>query len=215
MSNWYDEVLKHSTRLASEQLIKIAAPNCKEPNEWSAWISMYCSKAKYDITGEELAMFLAQISHESNDLNVFEENLNYSAKRLTQVWPSRFKSVEYAQQFAYNPEALANKVYGNRLGNRGESSGDGYRYRGSGLIQLTGRANFKSCAEDTGLDIVENPDLLRTDKESAVISACWYWDKYVTMGSVEKVTKAINGSYNGLEDRRERFERIVKFMENR
>jgi putative chitinase len=127
---------------------------------------------KFDIlTPHRAAAFLAQIAHESAEFNKLVENLNYSATRLMKVWPKRFTTIEKAQQYAKNAEKLANYVYANRLGNSDESSGDGWRFRGRGLIQLTGRANYRSTGEATGLALENNPDLLLEPTASAMAAA--------------------------------------------
>lgn len=124
---------------------------------------------------QRMAAFLAQVAHESSELNRLEENLNYSAKRLRAVWPKRFPNLKVAQQFAGNPEKLANRVYAGRLGNGDEASGDGWKYRGRGLIQLTGKSNYTSCGNALGVDLVASPELLLQPAQAAR-SAAWFWN---------------------------------------
>lgn len=151
-------------------------------------------------TDRRVASFLAQISVESGRLTTVEENLNYSAVRLTQVWPNRFPSLAAAKPYANNPRALANKTYGGRYGNTAPD--DGWRYRGRGLKQLTFKDNYARASKDGGVDFVNNPDLLLLP-QYAVLTAGMYWqwingnayaDKLDTTG----LTKAVNGGLNGL-----------------
>lgn len=178
----------------------------------------YCDK--YEInTALRLAHFLAQVNRESNDMRVIEENLNYSAKRLLQVFPKYFKTFDEAKMYEYRPEKIANRVYANRMGNGDEASGDGWRYRGRGLIQLTGKNNylkFSKWYNDSKI-FVDNPDLL-LQPQFAVLSAFFYWTtRKINDMIIEKadqyevckgITKVINGGYNGLDDRWQRFKII-------
>lgn len=149
----------------------------------------------------EVPDFLGQVLHESGMLERLEENLNYSAERMTQVWPSRFPTVASAQPYARNPEALANKVYAGRLGN--VLPGDGYRYRGRGLLQVTGLANYAALAKVLGVDLVGNPDQLAQPAMALRASLAW-WEGNVpdgVMGDIVKVTKRVNGGTVGLDHR--------------
>lgn len=122
------------------------------------------------------AAFLAQVGHESGQLRQLVENLNYSADALVRTWPSRF-TAETAQAYARQPEKIANRVYGGRMGNGPEASGDGWRYRGRGLIQLTGRANYRAAGQALGLPLEEQPELLE-QPEQAAQSAAWWWAQH-------------------------------------
>lgn len=122
------------------------------------------------------AAFLAQIGHESGQLRVLVENLNYSADALVRTWPSRF-TAQTAPAYARNPEKIANRVYGGRMGNGPESSGDGWRYRGRGLIQLTGRDNYRAGGAGLGLPLEDQPELLDRSDHAAQ-SAAWWWAKH-------------------------------------
>lgn len=149
--------------------------------------------------------FLAQVAHESGGLQFTEENLNYSVQGLLSVFKKYFPTTDIANQYARQPKKIANRVYANRMGNGNEASGDGYKYRGRGLIQLTGKVNYQKCSDDTGIDIVSNPDLL-LQPEWALTSACWFWqknklNKYADQDDVIMVTKIINGGTHGLNDR--------------
>lgn len=164
---------------------------------------------KYGIAESKLrlAHFFAQILHESGCLRFNMENLNYSAKALRAVFGKYFKTEDEADAYARNPEKIANRVYGSRMGNGDESSGDGWKYRGRGLIQLTGKDNYQAFAEWLGDDkILDDPDLVAT--EYAVHSAVFFWDKnnlnaIADQDDVRKLTKRINGGENGLAHRRE------------
>ena len=160
---------------------------------------------RYEInTPERVAMFMAQVGHESGGLKRREENLNYSAQRLTQVFPKYFRDVD-PNDYARNPEKIASRVYGNRMGNGDEDSGDGYRYRGRGFIQLTGKNNYKAFADAMGMSLDEAVDYLST-AEGAAMSAAWFWDMRnlnadADRGDVVTVTKKINGGTIGLHER--------------
>lgn len=156
-------------------------------------------------TPRRIRHFMAQAANETGGLARLEENLNYSAKRLTQVWKKRFPTIAAATPYAKNPEKLANKVYGGRLGN--DKAGDGWRYRGSGILQTTGKENFTEVETDTGLPVVSQPQLLRTFP-GALQAACIYWkkrgiNKLADRDDIEGVTKAVNGGLIGLDDRKE------------
>lgn len=154
-------------------------------------------------TLEQQASFLGQCAHESNGFTALVENLNYKAESLCKVWPKRFPSLEAAQPYHRNPEAIANKVYANRMGNGDEESGDGWNFRGRGLIQLTGRDNYRACGEALGADLESDPDLVSTPMYAA-LSAGWFWHKNHLNNIAEDitaVTKKINGGTHGLEDR--------------
>jgi putative chitinase len=159
---------------------------------------------RFDIsTPERQAAFIGQCAHESGNFKTLQENLNYSAKGLNATWPSRFASEEAAQPFHRNPEKIANKVYSGRMGNTEE--GDGWKYRGRGLIQLTGKDNYRLASDALGVDFVANPDLVLT-KENAALTAAWYWNKRGLNKEADAkdftgMTKKINGGTIGLADR--------------
>lgn len=163
--------------------------------------------AKYGIRSKDMPFFMGQCAAETAGFTRLEENLYYtSAKRLMQVWPSRFKTEAAAKPYVRNPEKLANNVYASRLGNGPPSSGDGWRYRGSGMKQTTGKYNFGEVQDVTGLPVVEHPEMLRRFPE-ALESACIYWRKrslgrFVDANDIVGLTKAIQGGRGGLEDRR-------------
>ena len=161
---------------------------------------------EYEInTSERVAAFLAQCTHESGGFKRLKENLNYRWESLRKVFPKYFPTDELAQEYAHKQEQIANRVYGGRMGNGDESSGDGFRYCGRGLIQLTGRNNYTKFAESIGMAVEEVPSLLETF-EGAVKSACWFWktnnlNQYADAGDILTMTKRINGGTIGLEDR--------------
>ena len=174
--------------------------------------------AQYGINAnaKRLAHFMAQLSHESSGFSLDRENLNYgSAARLCQVWPARFPSEDAAAPYVRNEEKLANRVYGDRLGNN--QPGDGYKFRGRGLIQITGRANYAEHGQKLNIDLVNAPDLA-LDGEHAIRIAAMFWNSRAKSsgrsmneladdGNIEQITRRINGGLTGLPDRRARFDK--------
>lgn len=165
----------------------------------------------YDInTPRRIAAFVAQCAHESGGFMVLKENLNYKPATLRKIFPKYFPTDELAQDYCNRPnrqEAIANKVYASRMGNGDESSGDGWRFCGRGLIQLTGRSNYQSFADSLEMNINDVPAYLATF-EGAAQSACWFWEtnklnEFADKGKdgIANLTKRINGGYIGLEDR--------------
>ena len=149
-------------------------PNCKDPDGWvDAMNEVF---PKYEInTPERIASFIAQCGHESGGWRVFSENLNYSAKALDAIFGKYFKrAARDSEPYHRQPEKIANVVYANRMDNGDTDSGDGWKYRGRGPIQLTGKKNYSSFAEDMDVDVVDNPDMVSEDKETALMSAIWY-----------------------------------------
>lgn len=179
---------------------------------------------RYQIVGtRRQAHFLAQVGHESMSFLATTENLNYSATALQSTFGKYFPTDALAEAYARQPEKIANRVYADRMGNGSESSGDGWRYRGRGFIQLTGKDNYRRFASDTGTDVVSQPDLIADHMELAVGSACWYWqsrniNRYADGGSsgdpnnIVIITKLINGGVNGLADRTDRFEQAMSAL---
>lgn len=188
----------------TEQLAKILKMKPAKAGEWIDAINE--TFEKFDIsTPERQACFLGQCAHESGGFTALSENLNYSAASLCRVWPKRFPTMTDGQNCERNPQKIANKVYASRMGNGDEESGEGYAYRGRGLIQLTGKSNYQACGEALGVDLVENPDLVATPQYAA-LSAGWFWNKnklnaYADKGDMEGLTKKINGGTHGIEDR--------------
>lgn len=173
--------------------------------------------AKYDIsTPKRQAAFIGQCAHESANFTKLEENLNYKPERLMQVWPSRFPDLPTAMKYAHDPIKLANKVYANRMGNGSEESGEGAKYHGRGLIQLTGKELYGNCGSNIGVDLLSNPGLLATP-EYAALSAGWFWNKkglnaLADAGDFETMTKRINGGVLGLEDRKAKIAKALQVL---
>lgn len=169
-------------------------------------------------TANRLIHFMAQVSHECGGGTLYEENLSYRAARIGQVFPKYFRGVSTAA-YAHNPRALGNRVYGGRMGNRPGTS-DGYDYRGRGIIQITGRDGYAEVAKISGLDLVDHPELATEPQNLlAIAAAFWTWKnlnavvdgtrtvKGYARGSIEAVTKIVNGGQNGIADRRAWFKR--------
>ena len=162
-------------------------------------------------TPARVAAFCAHLAHESGQLQRWTENLSYRWERLRQVFPKYFPSDAEARPFDRKPERIANRVYANRMGNGPEASGDGWRYRGRGPIQLTGKDNYRACGQGIGVDLVDDPDLLATP-EPGCLAAAWFWARnglnaLADAGDFVTITRRINGGLNGLAERREFWER--------
>jgi putative chitinase len=173
---------------------------------------------RYSInTNSRLAMFLAQIGHESGSLARVEENLNYtSPERLQQIFPRHFTTLDMARQYVGKPEWIGSRVYANRLGNGPEATGDGFRYRGRGLIQVTGKANYAEMAYLLALPLVGQPELLMLP-QNAALSAGAFWNarqlnRFADAGQFEQTTRIINGGLHGHTDRVARFKRALTFL---
>lgn len=162
--------------------------------------------AKFNINSpRQQAAFIGQCGHECGHFKVLQENLNYRAATLMKLWPKRFPTQEIADQYAGNPKKIANMVYANRMGNRDEASGDGYRFRGRGCIQLTGHANYFHAGKALGIDFVLQPDLVATPAYAA-LTAGWFWSTHDCNNLAENsnwtgLTKKINGGAIGLQAR--------------
>ena len=160
---------------------------------------------KYEInTSKRQACFIGQCMHESGGFKFLHENLNYSAKALMATWPSRFPNIEVASEYERKPEKIADKVYGGRMGNT--EDGDGRKYIGRGLIQLTGKDNYKAASDALGEDLVANPQLVE-EPRFAALTAGWFWNKkglnaLADAMDVETMTKRINGGSIGIDDRK-------------
>jgi len=171
----------------------------------------------YEIdTAERLAAFLAQCAHESGGFTTIKENLNYRAVTLRKVFPKYFPTDELAQQYAGNQQAIANCVYANRMGNGSEESGDGYRYCGRGLIQVTGRDNYTWFADSLEITPEDASEYMETF-EGAAQSACWFWEtnnlnQWADRGDIVTLTKRINGGTIGLEDRKKHYEHALHVL---
>lgn len=172
---------------------------------------------KYEInTVNRLAGFLAQCGHESAGFTVLKENLNYSAEGLTKTFKKYFPTLAVAQPYARQPEKIANRVYANRMGNGPESSGDGYKFRGRGAIQLTGRSNYTRYASDLDMSIDEVIANLET-LDGAIESACWFWknnglNSICDKNDIVAMTRIVNGGDNGLEDRKKHYSHAKEIL---
>jgi putative chitinase len=192
-----------SFTFTKEQLQSIIGNN---PNLDGWYEALSSVLPEYEIDSpQRVSAFIAQCTHESGGFKRLKENLNYKWESLRKVFPKYFPTDELAQEYAHKPEQIANRVYGGRMGNGDESSGDGFRYCGRGLIQLTGRNNYTKFAESIGMAVEEVPALLETF-EGAVKSACWFWktnnlNQFADAGDILTMTKRINGGTIGLEDR--------------
>jgi len=171
------------------------------------WVdALNASFSKFNIsTPIQQASFIGQCSHECGNFKTLSENLNYRAETLMKLWKSRFPTIDIANEYARNPKKIANKVYSSRMGNRDEASGDGYRFRGRGCIQLTGHANYFHAGQACGEDFVMNPDLVATPRYAAM-TAGWFWsthklNQYADARDYATMTRKINGGTIGLDDR--------------
>ncbi len=178
----------------------------KEPELWYNALCEYLPQFQIT-TPARVAGFIAQCQHESLDFTFLQENLNYSAKGLMGIFKKYFPTEDIANAYARKPQMIANRVYSSRMGNGDEASGDGWRFRGRGILQITGRSNYTQCSRDLFQDdiLVNDPDLLRTP-EYAVLTACWFWHKnglnqICDKGDIVLLSKRINGGTIGLEDR--------------
>lgn len=188
-------------------------PACKDADKFCNLLDNLLPVAGID-TKERVNMFLAQCGHESGGFTAFSENLNYSAKGLRTVFPKYFPDDSIANAYERNPEKIANKVYANRMGNGPESSGDGWKYRGRGILQCTGKDNYTAFSKDMNIDAVNNPDLLSTDLSVAIKSAIWFWNKnnlnkFADTKDIVGATKKINGGTIGLEDRQDKLKKLM------
>lgn len=171
----------------------------------------------YDInTPRRVAAFIAQCAHESGGFKFLKENLNYRAESLMRVWPRYFPDLATAQRYAGKQEMIANCAYANRMGNGPEESGDGWKFCGRGLIQLTGRNNYQAFADSIETNIEDIPAFLATF-EGAVQSACWFWEnnnlnQWADAGDIVTLTKRINGGTLGLADRQKHYEHALHVL---
>jgi putative chitinase len=176
--------------------------------------------AKFQInTPLRISHFLAQCAHESGNFKTVNENLNYGAKGLLRTFKKYFPTEAKALQYERKPEKIANLVYANRMGNGAESSGDGFKYRGRGYIQLTGKVNYESFNKMVDEDIIVNPNLVAT--KYPLLSAAWFWnsrllntlaDKGATEVAVILITKKVNGGVHGLNDRLDKFKKFYSIL---
>lgn len=183
-------------------------------DKWVDALNATCDKFEIN-TPERIAGFLSQIGHESGGLKFVVENLNYRADVLLLFWPKRF-TLELAQASAMKPEKIANIAYCNKNGNGDEASGEGWKYRGRGLIQLTGKDNYTAFGNSCGVDAVSNPEIVESP-DAAALSAGWFWSTHrlnalADAKDVVGMTKRINGGTNGLDDRQMRYQKLIDYF---
>ena len=202
--------------MITKEHLRSAIPDAKDSSIEKYYEPLIAAMEHYKINNKNrIAAFLANLAHESAAFNTIEENLNYSAQRLVAVWPKHFRG-RNLRLYHRQPQKIANLVYANRMGNGDKNSGDGWRYRGRGLIQLTGKDNYQMFSDAIDADIVSNPDWILTP-EGATISAGWFWNsrKLNSLADVEdlkEITRKINGGYHGHEDRVKRYRHIKKVL---
>jgi putative chitinase len=190
-------------------------PNNQYADQWCDALNKILPDYKIDTPGR-VCGFIAQCAHESAEFTALKENLNYRKESLQRVFGKYFKDEAVAAQYAHNQEAIANRVYANRMGNGDEASGDGYRYCGRGLIQLTGKDNYQAFADSLEMPVTDVPEYLATF-EGAVQSACWFWEtnnlnQWADNNDMVTLTRRINGGDNGLEDRIKHYEHALKVL---
>jgi len=173
---------------------------------------LFDAATKWEVSVAALPMFLAQLAHESGMFKDMSENMNYAnASQIRRTWPKRFANNSAAVAFVRKPERLANFVYANRLGNGDAASGDGWKYRGRGAIQITGKDNYRDAGEALGLPLLEEPELLE-EPVHAADAAGWFWKSHGLnrfASNINDCTRAINGGLNGLPDRMRLYEPCV------
>ena len=199
--------------IITPQLIKVMAPDCSDPDTVSAKMNQFLPGFSIN-TQKRVLHFIAQLGHESS-LNPIPENLNYSAQGLLKTFPMYFTQ-STAADYARQPARIANRVYADRMGNGPESSGDGYRYRGRGFIQLTGKNNYVSYGTQLKLDLVGNPDLLLQIGVGIQVAARFFINngiiQYCDANNIYEITRRINGGQNGIEDRLNRYQAGTEFL---
>lgn len=208
---------------------QLQAAKIKNPEKWLEAVEATCQEFEIN-TPERIASFLAQTSHESGGYTMLSENLNYKAATLAACWPNRFAELgpdnkpkkdekgkliptAVANSIAGKPELIANLVYSSRMGNGPAESGEGWKYRGRGLKQLTGKDNYTRCGNALGVDLVSNPDLL-LEPLYAARSAGWFWkannlSAFADAGDIKGMTKKINGGFIGLEQRQALYDACI------
>lgn len=195
-----------------EEHLAQVVQNSQDVSVWFAALQKYLPKYEID-TPRRVAAFVAQCGHESGGFRFLAENLNYRAESLTRTWPRHFPSLEIATEYERQPERIANRAYANRMGNGDEASGDGWKFIGRGLIQLTGRNNYQSFADSINMTLDQTIEHLKTI-DGAVESACWFWktnniNQWADVNDLLGMTRRINGGTIGLEDRQQKFEKML------
>ena len=201
----------------TEDAVRQLIPKVKNFDEW--YNNLLNILPEYDIdTPKRVAAFMAQCGHESGGFTLMQENLNYSAKGLVGTFKKYFPTEAHAKPYERKPEMIANRVYANRMGNGDEASGEGWYFRGRGIVQITGKNNYTKCSQSLFESnvLVENPDLL-LETEYAIHSACWFWsaarlNELADVGDMKTMTKRINGGFIGLEDRINHYNHAIEIL---
>ncbi len=201
----------------TEDAVHHLIPKVKNFEEW--YTNLGDILPEYDIdTPHRVAAFMAQCGHESGGFTLMQENLNYSAKGLVGTFKKYFPTEAHAKPYERKPEMIANRVYANRMGNGDEASGEGWYFRGRGIVQITGKNNYTKCSQSLFESnvLVENPDLL-LESEYAIHSACWFWsaarlNELADIGDMKTMTKRINGGFIGLEDRINHYNHAIEIL---
>ena len=208
-------VARNNLTITKQQVEQLLHGN-PDIDEWSSAMSLLFPKYKIN-TPARIAGFVAQCGHESQNFKTLEENLNYSAEGLNKIFPKYFvKAGRDAQAYHRQPEKIANIVYAGRMGNGDTASGEGWKFRGRGVIQLTGKDNYSRFAKHIGKSIDETIEYLKT-KQGALESACWFWEtnglnEIADSGDIVAMTKRINGGTIGLEDRKKHYEHALAVL---
>jgi putative chitinase len=185
-------------------------------DRWVEALNETCEEFAID-TPFRIAGFLSNVAHESAGFKFVKENLNYSAASLMRVWPSRFPNLEVAQRYAMQPEKIANRAYADRMGNGDEASGDGAKFLGRGLIQLTGKNNYVAYSLACDNEALQHPEIVEQPKYAAE-SAGWFWNvnRLNTLADAQDVggmCRRINGGYNGLDDRQMKYSKLMDYFD--
>ena len=216
--------------LLNKNNIKLILKHNKNATDWLDPLNRVLPE--YEINSPlRVAAFMAQTAYESCDYTVLEENLNYSASRLCEVFRKYFANITEAESYEHNKEKIANRVYANRMGNGDEASGDGWKYRGRGIIQITGKDNYYRYSDyiegssfspvdgvfPSSEDLAANPDLLLIDKNRCVATACWFWEdkelnELADNKAISEITRRINGGNEGIEERWRMFNEILEIL---
>lgn len=199
----------------TQQQLQQMVPGIQYADHWYSALAQCLPDYEID-TAHRIAAFIAQCAHESGGFRAIKENLNYKAESLCKVWPRYFPDMATANRYAHNQEMIANRAYGGRMGNGDEASGDGAKFCGRGLIQLTGRSNYQAFANSLEMSIDDVPEYLATF-EGAVQSACWFWEnnnlnQWADSGDILTLTKKINGGTLGLDDRTKHYKHALEVL---
>ena len=201
--------------ISKDLLINAQVCSPELADKWVDALNATCEK--YEInTPDRIAGFLSQVGHESGGLRFVVENLNYSATALMSVFGKYFPNIDLAKTYERQPEKIANRVYANRMGNGDEASGEGWKYRGRGLVQLTGKDNYAAFSMSADNEALIKPELVE-QPELAAESAGWYWNSrnlnnYADEKDILGMTRRVNGGTNGLDDRQMRYSRLIDYF---